>query len=114
MPVGLVDVHRPAQNDDAVVTPRVRLGVRFAAEVHVADAEAAIAQQRVEMTQRLGSDVLQDEDLAHEGFGGRGRGIIPCAPDCLMSAHSANCPHSPGNSRTSQGPGSAPQREAGT
>ncbi len=36
----LVDVHRPAEHDEPVVAAHVRLGVRLATEVHVADAES--------------------------------------------------------------------------
>ena len=56
--LGLVDVHRSAEHDDAVVTPRVRFGLRLAAEVDVADTEAAVAQQRIEVSEGLGGDVL--------------------------------------------------------
>jgi hypothetical protein len=41
--------------------------VGLAAEVHISDADAGRAQQRIKVTERLGSDVLEDEDLAHGG-----------------------------------------------
>ena len=39
--------------------------MRFATEIDITNPEAGPAQQRVEVTQRLGGDVLEDEQLAH-------------------------------------------------
>ena len=63
--LGLVDVHRTTEHDQAVVARYVRPRMRVAAEVDVADADARPAQQGIEVAQGLGSHVLQDEDLAH-------------------------------------------------
>ena len=61
----LVDVHRTAEHDEAVVPANVRLGLRFAAEIHVADAESRRTQQRIEVAERFGGDVLEDEQFRH-------------------------------------------------
>jgi hypothetical protein len=41
------------------------LRVRFATEVHVADADARFPQQRIEVPERFARDMLEDEQLAH-------------------------------------------------
>ena len=53
MPVALVHVHRSAEHHETVVAAHVRLGMRLAAEIHVADAEAGFAEQRVEVAERF-------------------------------------------------------------
>jgi hypothetical protein len=63
----VADVHRPAEHDQAVVAARVGLGPRVATEIHVADAATAVAEQAIEVAERLGGDVLEDEQFAHLG-----------------------------------------------
>src|SRR5690606_13426159 len=72
--VRLVDVHRPAEDDEAVVAGEPRPRVRVAAEVHVADAEPEAPEQRVQRAEDLVGDVLEDEQPAH------GRRIIIAMP----------------------------------
>lgn len=61
----LVDIHRSTEHDEAVIPPNVRLGLRFAAEIHVADADSRRTQQRIEVAERFGGDVLEDEQFRH-------------------------------------------------
>lgn len=61
----LVHVHRAAQHHQAVVAADVGLGMRLAAEIDVADPEAGVAQQRVEVAEGFRRDVLEDEQFAH-------------------------------------------------
>ena len=64
--VDLVDVHRAAEKHEPAVAVEGRLGVRVAAEVHVADTEAGALEERVERAEDLVGDVLADEKLAHD------------------------------------------------
>ncbi len=61
----LVDIHWSAEHDEAVIPANVRLRVGLAAEIHVADAESGRTQQRIEVTERFGGDVLEDEQFRH-------------------------------------------------
>src|SRR4030095_16065421 len=62
----LVDVHRPAEHDETAVACEARARVGIAAEVHVADAEAVAAKERIEGAEDLVRHVLEDEQTAHE------------------------------------------------
>jgi len=108
-PVGLVDVHRAAQHYESVVATDVRLRGRFAAEVDVTDAEAGRPEQRIEVAERLGGDVLENEQLGHdrvEEWGGPHRGpwmtqafwcqsslsLNSSCSSCSMSGHDRSLP----------------------
>jgi hypothetical protein len=60
-PVNLVlDVHGPAEHDEAAITVDVRLSVWFPLEVVEADPVAARPNQRIERPERLDGYVLKD------------------------------------------------------
>jgi hypothetical protein len=61
----LVDVHRAAEHDKPVVATVIGLRAGLAAEVHITNAAAGRTQQRVEVAQRFGGHVLEDEQFAH-------------------------------------------------
>ena len=63
--IPLLHVHRPAQHDQAAVALHARQCLRLTLEVDEANAVAAAADQRVERAQRLGGDMLKDEDAGH-------------------------------------------------
>ena len=63
--IRLVHVHRAAEHDEAVVAADVRLLLRLAREIDVADAEAVPAQHGVEQSEGFAGGVLEDEELAH-------------------------------------------------
>lgn len=65
MPRCLVNVHRSAEYDEAIVLAYVGLGARFATEVDVANSNPCATQQRIEVTEWLRRDVLENEDPAH-------------------------------------------------
>jgi len=65
MPVLILDVHRAAKHDQAVVAVHIWHGVRLALEVVEADAMTAIADSRMQRAQRLGCDVLEDHETGH-------------------------------------------------
>ena len=63
--LGLVDVHRTAQDDQRVVAVDLRLRLRVPREVDVADPEAFAAEVRVEGSENFVGGVLEDEKLGH-------------------------------------------------
>src|SRR5690606_33560215 len=75
--IRLVDVHRSAEHDQAVVAANVRYGVRLAREVDVAHAKARPAQERIERPERLAGGLRNDEQVAHisTGVGPGARGV---------------------------------------
>ena len=63
--IRLIDVHRAAQHDEAVVAADVGPLIRLARKVDVTNAEAGAPEHRVEHAQRFAGGVLKDEELAH-------------------------------------------------
>ena len=63
--VALVGHLRPAEHDQRVVLFDIRVDVRVAVEIHVADAVSAGAQHGVERAQWLRRDVLKDQYFSH-------------------------------------------------
>jgi hypothetical protein len=65
---GLVlDVHRPAKHHQATIAIDHRLCVRRALKVDEANAMPASADQGVERAERLGGNVLEDQQARHGG-----------------------------------------------
>ena len=62
--VGLVDVHRSAEHDEAVISANVGLCFRVAIEVHIFDSASRIPQQWIQMAEGLRRNVLKYQDLA--------------------------------------------------
>ncbi len=92
VPLHLVTVHGAPQHDQPVVAGRVRPGVGLPPKVHVPDAAARGAQQRVEGAEDLVGDMLQDEQATHGGTQG--------AAGTLPPAGSSGVPKAPGSSRS--------------
>jgi hypothetical protein len=63
--VVVFDVHRTTEDDQSAVTVDVGLCVRVAVEVDEADTMSAPTDQAVEGAERLGGDVLEDEQAGH-------------------------------------------------
>ncbi len=61
----VLDVHRPAQHDQAAIAVHAGLRLGLALEVDEADAVAALADQRIERAERFGGDMLEDEKAGH-------------------------------------------------
>src|SRR5262245_12264410 len=61
----ILDVHGPAENDEAAVAIDVRLGVGVALEVVETNPMPACTNQRIERSERLDGDVLKDEQPRH-------------------------------------------------
>ena len=61
----VLDVHRSAEHDQPAIAVDVGLRFGIALEVGEADAVAATADQRIERAERLGGDVLEDEQARH-------------------------------------------------
>ncbi len=61
----LIDVHRPAEHDEAVVAADVGPLIGLTRKIDVTDAEPRAAEHRVEHAQRFTGGVLEDEEFAH-------------------------------------------------
>ena len=61
MGVGLADIHWPPQQDQAGVALQIRLLVRIAAEIYVANPKSLRPDHGIQRTQKFMGDVLADE-----------------------------------------------------
>ena len=61
----IVDAHRTAEHDEAVVTPNVERDALETGKIDVANPEAGIPELSIQRSQHLVGDVLKDEELAH-------------------------------------------------
>ena len=66
MSVPFIDIHRSAEDDEAVVPLESRLRVRVASEIDVTDPEARFFEEGIEGAQRFVGHVLANEDFAQE------------------------------------------------
>jgi len=63
--LGFIDVHGPAEHDEAVVSAHVRPLIRLARKVDVTNAESGPSEHGIEDAEGFAGRMLEDQELAH-------------------------------------------------